>query len=310
MEDNKQAVQAEVKQETKISYEERKAKYRADMTADVLTHMRAQDTAWQVKRELPAHMPVNPTTKHYFQKHALLLLEKMHELGTNDPRFVTQRQLEEIGGIVIKGQKSITLESTSKKGTKGFTKYFNYSQIFPAKDKPRFGAPEIYDKDTDRLAELMLQHNTVYIDKLTQSNDAYFDCAASAYQAAVIMQKQEAKANDAKQQRLWAIMKADTTNPKTAEDIFMAECRKERENGTDTVKGTIKKDFVIKAVKNMLLKNIPEKDVRAAVTAKAPEAAYDNVAGRNRKYEDFVMNAVHKDKKFQKDFEKVHGGAR
>jgi hypothetical protein len=247
-------------------------------------------------------MPVNPTSTHYFQKHnAMILLQRQYELKTPDPRWVRLSQLKGLDAMVKKGERSTALETTDKNGVKGFSNYINLSQCHPVKEKS-FGSIEIYDLKEDAKAEMMLKHNTLTLDKVLSSSDAFFDIADKAYVAAGLILKEQKEMHDSMQSRLDAIKAADLTKkPITAMGVFLQECKKNMEANPE------KKNYVIEAAKAMLLndnKKYSKAKIKEMITKYAPEAIHDNPA-KGKKYSEFILDAIQKDVKFQKAYKKI-----
>ena len=288
--------------ESKARYAGKKEAYRAKLSTEIADKMKEQATVWQTPREVPAHMPVNPTSTHYFQKHnAMILLQRQYELKTPDPRWVRLSQLKGLDAMVKKGERSTALETTDKNGVKGFSNYINLSQCHPVKEKS-FGSIEIYDLKEDAKAEMMLKHNTLTLDKVLSSSDAFFEIADKAYVAAGLILKEQQALRDSMQSRLDAIKAADLTKkPTTAMGVFLQECKKNMEANPE------KKNYVIEAAKAMLLndnKKYSKAKIKEMITKYAPEAIHDNPA-KGKKYSEFILDVIQKDVKFQKAYKKI-----
>jgi Domain of unknown function (DUF1738). len=276
--------------------------FREKITTQFITAMQDRTAVWQDEKDIPLHMPVNPISEKYFQNaNAMILLQRQHDLGTTDSRWVQQNQIERVNGFINKGEKATVIETKSKDGKTGYTRYFNFSQMHP-KDKTKpFEPLEIYDKKMDQCASEMLDHSKVFtVDTLMESKDAFFEMARNVYRVAYVMAHENNAVKEAVENRIKAIQEISLEKKaRIPSERFLQECKKALEKNPDS------KGFVVEAAKALLLEGVYSKTkIKALITQHAPGAARDGES-KSSKYSEYVFNGLEKDTKFQQAAKKL-----
>lgn len=281
--------------------EERRDVFRERITDEFISKIANGEAIWQVQ-EGPVHMPVNPISQKYFQgSNAMIFMQRQHELGTMDPRWVQQNQIEKFNGMIKKGEKATVIETVSQDGKRGFTRYFNLSQMFPKDRSKPFGPIEVYDAKMDKCAKIMLSYgNTFSVEKLAENKDAFFEVARNVSRLSYVMAHENEAVNEAVAGRLEAIQSADLNKKATLPaERFLQACRKALDARPES------KGFVVEATKELLLEGVYSKSkIKALITQYAPESARDG-SQKNSKYSEYVFARIEKDQNFQKEYKKA-----
>lgn len=280
------------------SAEEIKEVFREKVTNHIISAMKDETAVWQDISKAKTHMPVNPISQRYFQgSNAMLLMQRQHELWTTDPRWVQQNQIEKISGFINKGEKATVIETRSRDGKKGYTRYFNLSQMHPKNRLKPFGPLEIYDEKMDQCARAMLEHGNVFsLDSLMESKDAFFEISRNIYRLAYVMAHENTAVKEAVESRLQAIQGVNLEKKlKLPAERFLQECKKALLKNPDS------KGFVVEAAKALLLEGSYSKSkIKGLITQYAPGAARDG-GSKSSKYSEYVFAGIEKDAKFQKE---------
>lgn len=284
------------------SKQEIREDFREKITTQFITAMQENSAIWQNPKDTATHMPVNPISEKYFQNaNAMILLQRQHDLGTTDSRWVQQSQIEKVNGFINKGEKATVIETKSKDGKTGYTRYFNFSQMHPKDQTKPFEPLEIYDKKMDQCASEMLEHSNVFtVDALMESKDAFFEMARNVYRVAYVMAHENSAVKEAVEARIKAIQEVNLDKKtRIPSERFLQECKKSLQRNPDS------KGFVVEATKTLLLEGTYSKTkIKGLITQHAPGAARDGES-KSSKYSEYIFAGLEKDTKFQQELKKA-----